>query len=238
MHPTSNERHPAPLGAAIATLSWKSYALAMASLSLSPGSSTESHPEQQFLDLMRRIWSRGSERIDRTGIGTRSIMGAVLRFDLAGGAMPLITTKRVYWKTATRELLWFLTGSTNIRPAGAPRGENLERVAARALCPRNGGRAHARGFRRADRRRRGFRSRNGAISDPVYGKQWVAWATYRPLENGLFERGEGINQVAEVVRLAAREPGQPAAYHRGVECRRARADGAAAVPQDLSVPCC
>ncbi|MBO6704449.1 MAG: hypothetical protein JJ921_19095, partial [Pseudomonadales bacterium] len=68
------------------------------------------HFEQQYLDLMRRIWREGDERKDRTGIGTRSIFGATLRFDLAGGAMPLITTKRVYWKTATRELLWFLTG--------------------------------------------------------------------------------------------------------------------------------
>ena len=75
-----------------------------------------SHPEQQYLDLMRQIWGEGSERSDRTGIGTRSICGAQLRYDLADGAMPLLTTKRVYWKTATREMLWFLTGETNIRP--------------------------------------------------------------------------------------------------------------------------
>ena len=74
------------------------------------------HPEWQYLDLMRRIWDEGSERVDRTGVGTRSVFGAQLRFDLADGAMPLLTTKRVYWKTATREMLWFLTGDTNIRP--------------------------------------------------------------------------------------------------------------------------
>ena len=74
------------------------------------------HWEWQYLDLMRRIWEQGDERIDRTGIGTRSIFGAELRFDLADGQMPLLTTKRVYWKTATREFLWFLTGDTNIRP--------------------------------------------------------------------------------------------------------------------------
>ena len=67
------------------------------------------HPERQYLDLMRQIWEQGSERSDRTGIGTRSICGATLRYDLGNGAMPLLTTKRVYWKTATRELLWFLT---------------------------------------------------------------------------------------------------------------------------------
>ena len=69
----------------------------------------EVHFEQQYLDLMRLIWLEGDERRDRTGVGTRSIFGAQLRFDLSDGAMPLVTTKRVYWKTATRELLWFLT---------------------------------------------------------------------------------------------------------------------------------
>ena len=54
------------------------------------------HYEQQYLDLMARIWREGDERVDRTGIGTRAVFGAMLRFDLAGGAMPIITTKRVY----------------------------------------------------------------------------------------------------------------------------------------------
>ena len=72
--------------------------------------------EWQYLELMRRIWEQGDEREDRTGVGTRSIFGAQLRFDLGGGAMPLLSTKRVYWKTASREFLWFLTGETNIRP--------------------------------------------------------------------------------------------------------------------------
>ena len=58
------------------------------------------HPEHQYLDLMRRIWEQGDERADRTGVGTRSVFGATLRFDLADGRMPLLTTKRVYWKTA------------------------------------------------------------------------------------------------------------------------------------------
>jgi thymidylate synthase len=49
------------------------------------------------------------------GVGTRSLFGATIRCDLSGGRMPLVTTKRVFWKTATREFLWFLTGDTNIR---------------------------------------------------------------------------------------------------------------------------
>ena len=88
----------------------------MASAAIPSVNSRRPHWEWQYLDLIRRIWETGSERIDRTGIGTRALVGATIRFDLAGGAMPLLTTKRVYWKTATRELLWFLTGETNIRP--------------------------------------------------------------------------------------------------------------------------
>lgn len=74
------------------------------------------HYELQYLDLMRRIWVEGDERIDRTGVGTRSLFGETMRFSLADDAIPLLTTKRVYWKTALREMLWFLTGDTNIRP--------------------------------------------------------------------------------------------------------------------------
>lgn len=74
------------------------------------------HYEQQYLDLMRRIWESGDERLDRTGVGTRSLFGEQLRFDLRDGRVPLLTTKRVYWKAAAREMLWFVAGERNIRP--------------------------------------------------------------------------------------------------------------------------
>ena len=73
------------------------------------------HPEQQFLDLLDRVLDKGDPRSDRTGVGTKSLFGELLRFDLSGGQVPILTTKRVYWKTAVKEMLWFLTGGTNIR---------------------------------------------------------------------------------------------------------------------------
>ena len=73
------------------------------------------HPEQQYLDLLTRILEGGDRRVDRTGVGTLSRFGELCRFDLSGGQIPLLTTKRVYWKTAVKEMLWFLTGGTNIR---------------------------------------------------------------------------------------------------------------------------
>ena len=157
------------------------------------------HPEQQYLHLMRRIWTEGSERTDRTGIGTRSVFGATLRFDLADGAMPLITTKRVYWKTATRELLWFLTGETNIRPLVLQGVHIWDDWPHARYVRETGDEVPIDVFvgRIADDE--AFARQWGDLG-PVYGKQWVDWPTYRYRPDGLYEPGEGINQVAEVVR--------------------------------------
>ncbi|MCB5201056.1 thymidylate synthase [Neorhizobium sp. T786] len=73
------------------------------------------HPEQQYLDIIRHLIEKGDRRIDRTEVGTLSMFGAMMRFDLSDGTFPVFTTKRVYWKTAVKEMLWFLTGQTNIQ---------------------------------------------------------------------------------------------------------------------------
>ena len=72
------------------------------------------HPEQQYLDLLQLLIDRGDERVDRTGVGTRAVFGHQMRFDLADG-FPIFTTKRVFWKTAFKEMLWMLAGGDNIR---------------------------------------------------------------------------------------------------------------------------
>ncbi|MCB2056393.1 MAG: thymidylate synthase [Novosphingobium sp.] len=179
----------------------------MASTAIPASSPSDRHWEWQYLDLMRRIWEHGDERVDRTGVGTRSVLGAQIRFDLAGGAMPLLTTKRVYWKTATREFLWFLTGDTNIRelcrqgvqiwtdwPLDHYRktsGENLslEDFSARIVADE------------------AFAARWGELG-PVYGKQWTDWPVYEPAGDGLYRKREhGVNQVAEVVQSLRTNPG-------------------------------
>ncbi|MDE1993357.1 MAG: thymidylate synthase [Rhizobiaceae bacterium] len=73
------------------------------------------HPEYQYLDLIEHVLEKGDRRIDRTGVGTLSVFGAMMRFDLSDGTFPAYTTKRVFWKTAVKEMLWFLTGQTNIQ---------------------------------------------------------------------------------------------------------------------------
>jgi thymidylate synthase len=72
------------------------------------------HPERQYLDLVAEVVSAGARRGDRTGTGTLSLFGRQLRFDLAQG-FPLLTTKKVHFKSIVLELIWFLRGETNVR---------------------------------------------------------------------------------------------------------------------------
>jgi thymidylate synthase len=180
---------------------------APASLSTaSAGEPGERHWEWQYLELMRRIWEQGDERLDRTGVGTRSIFGTQLRFSLAGDRIPLLTTKRVFWKAAAREMLWFLTGETNIRtllqqgvtiwsdwPLAKYRKATGEDISQEA-------------FERRVVEDEKFAARWGDLG-PVYGKQWVDWPTYRYRPDGLYEAGQGINQVAQVVESLRSNPG-------------------------------
>ena len=163
------------------------------------------HFEQQYLDLLEAVWTRGDERVDRTGVGTRSLFGPTLRFDLADDAVPLLTTKRVAWKTAAREMLWFLTGDTNIRALVAQgvhiwtdwpldrfrraTGEAIDRDAfeARVLADD------------------GFAATWGDLG-PVYGRQWVAWDRYEPAGEGLFRRATPVNQIAQLVEAIRHNP--------------------------------
>ncbi len=70
---------------------------------------------KQYLDLCRHIMENGELRGDRTGTGTKSCFGYQMRVDLREG-FPLLTTKKVFFKGIAKELLWFITGNTNIQP--------------------------------------------------------------------------------------------------------------------------
>lgn len=73
-----------------------------------------SEPDRQYEDLLRRVLVTGTPKSDRTGTGTRSTFGERLRYDLSE-SFPLVTTKRVYFRSVAYELLWFLRGERNVR---------------------------------------------------------------------------------------------------------------------------
>ncbi len=69
---------------------------------------------KQYLDMLRYVLENGVDKMDRTGVGTRSVFGQQMRFDLSRG-FPLMTTKKMHLKSIIHELLWFIKGDTNVK---------------------------------------------------------------------------------------------------------------------------
>lgn len=168
------------------------------------------HPERQYLDLLRRAWREGLPRSDRTGVGTRALFGVTLRFDLSSGTVPLLTTKRVSWKTVVRELLWFLTGETNIRPL-LQDGVTIWTDWPLARYRRETGeRISQADFEARIIENAAFAFQWGDLG-PVYGAQWRRWPKYLLTgeEGGraVFARDpQGIDQIANLVEEIRRNP--------------------------------
>ncbi len=102
---------------------------------------------KQYLDLVRRVRDHGAQKQDRTGVGTRSLFGEQMRFDLNAG-FPAITTKRLHFPSIIYELLWFLRGDTNIAYLNEHGVSIWDEWA----------------------------DENGELG-PVYGSQWRSWPT-------------------------------------------------------------
>ena len=146
---------------------------------------------QQYLDLCKHILENGETRNDRTGTGTISTFGYQMRFNLQEG-FPLLTTKKVFYRGIFEELLWFLSGSTNIKPlvdkkvgiwnewpykdytnSKDYKGETLEE------------------FVEKIRNDQEFADKYGNLG-PVYGKQWRDFG--------------GVDQIKELVENIKKDP--------------------------------
>lgn len=167
------------------------------------------HYEDQYIDLMRHIWAEGIERGDRTGTGTRAVFGAQMRFSLADQAIPLLTTKRVYWKTAAREMLWFLTGDTNIRSLVSQKVHIWTDWPLATFNRETGKNWDRDTFEQHIIDDEDFAAKWGDLG-PVYGKQWVDWPVYEAAADageGLYrKRAKGVNQIADLVDSLRNNP--------------------------------
>lgn len=154
------------------------------------------HPEYQYLDLIEHLVEKGDRRIDRTGTGTLSTFGAMMRFDLSDGTFPVYTTKRVYWKTAVKEMLWFLTGQTNIQSLLRENVRIWTDWPLAAYRKATGDQISQEDFEAKILADDEFALKWGDLG-PVYGKQWRKWVD---------AEGEEHDQIAQVIETLKTNP--------------------------------
>ena len=142
---------------------------------------TRKSEEYQYLDLISDILEEGSLEEGRNGL-TKSIFGAAMHFSLENGTIPLLTTKRVAWKTCLKELLWFLRGDT--------KNENLQKEGV-AIWNDNA----SRDFLDS----RGLTQLRENDLGPVYGHQWRHFnAPYTTCDENY--DGKGVDQLAQIIK--------------------------------------
>ncbi len=143
--------------------------------------------EQAYLDLLQYVLTNGTEKGDRTGTGTLSHFGAQLRFDLADG-FPLLTTKKVHFKSIVYELLWFLSGSTKV--------DYLQANGVRIWNEW----ATAEQTARFDR--------PAGDLGPIYGHQWRNYGASKNADesNNDAYNNDGVDQITQVVEQIKTNP--------------------------------
>ncbi len=161
---------------------------------------------KQYLDLVREVLEQGTPRTDRTGTGTISIFGMQKKYDLREG-FPLVTTKKVNIDTIIHELLWFLSGDTNIRYLVQNKVNiwnewayeiYLQENSLTEKLPRYSEEwtAHMKEFVQQIIEDAEFAAKWGSLG-PVYGKQWRAWEG---------KDGEKIDQIQNAIDTIKRSP--------------------------------
>lgn len=146
---------------------------------------------KQYLDLLEDILLHGKERSDRTGIGTISVFGRQVRFDMQKG-FPIITTKRVFFRSVTSELLWFLEGSTNEHRLAEIKNDNTpydqltdkQKNTIWTLNAENQGKAL------------GY---NDGELGPVYGHQWRFWDTDKHDNSNSAPMKISVDQIQTII---------------------------------------
>lgn len=146
------------------------------------------HEEYQYLRLIKSVIENGVERSDRTGVGTKSTFGTMMRFSLENDKFPLLTTKRVFWRGVAEELLWFISGSTNACEL-SKKGVHIWDANGSKEFLKNCGLGH----------------REEGDLGPVYGFQWRHFgAEY--VDKHTDYTGKGVDQLANCIDLIKKNP--------------------------------
>lgn len=158
-------------------------------LSEAPNSTdTLNHEEQQYLNLIKRIIDTGNVRGDRTGTGTIGLFGQQMRFSLRDNQLPLITTKKVFFKGVLEELLWFIKGDTNAK--------HLQEKGVK-IWDGNSSKAFLES--------RGLGHREEGDLGPVYGFQWRHWGAEYKTMNDEYSNA-GLDQLATAINTIKTNP--------------------------------
>jgi len=144
------------------------------------------HPEKQYLRLVDRILRQGKREQGRNGI-TRVLLGETLKFSLTNNTLPLLTTKKLAWRTCLKELLWFIRGETSNTTLVKQNVHIWSDNATREFLDS-----------------RGLHKREEGDLGPVYGHQWRSFnAKYRTCDDDY--RGKGVDQLGGIVE-ALKDP--------------------------------
>ena len=153
--------------------------------------------ERQYLSLLEEIIEEGIVvKNDRTGVGTKKIHGATMRFDLSDGTIPLLTTKFVPWKAVAHELMWFLSGSTNIRPLLENKVTIWSEWPHQKYVELTGDNISVKEFEQKIVENEEFAQKYGSIG-PGYGHQWRHWEG---------PDGEVFDQISDCVNRIKNDP--------------------------------
>ncbi|GMT05017.1 hypothetical protein PENTCL1PPCAC_27191, partial [Pristionchus entomophagus] len=144
--------------------------------------------EEKYLQQIGEILKNGKVRTDRTGTGTISIFGMQARYSLRDNTLPLLTTKKVFWKAVREELLWFISGCTDAKVL-ANKGVRI--------WDANGSREFLDNL--------GFKERREGDLGPVYGFQWRHFGAEYEGPDADYT-GKGKDQLAEVINMIKETP--------------------------------
>lgn len=154
------------------------------------------HPEYQYLNILKDILENGViKREFNTGIELKSVLGRMMRFDLSEG-YPLLTTKKVFWKGILHELLWFISGSSNIKYLIDNNVHIWDEWAYKRYKEAGNDNLSQEEFIDKLKTDEEFAKKWGELG-PVYGKQWRKWKT---------SDGREIDQLAWVIKKLKSHP--------------------------------